>query len=100
MVGVPEQVMLCQFVNYFMRNSLLFLEGDHPLYSLMSRQLYHLTQAFSWSRYHFLTAMREDYILPVGEVDVNEQLYQKILFLLEKEILWVLDSIDGENVKE
>lgn len=43
-----EQVILCQFINYLMKNSVYFLEDGHILYSLMSNNLYHLTNVFKW----------------------------------------------------
>jgi hypothetical protein len=55
---VTEQVVLCQFVNYLIRNSMLFLEDDHPLYSLMSSHLHHLTDVFCWESKHCLREMK------------------------------------------
>ena len=45
---VTDQVILCQFINYLMKNSVSFLEDDHVLYSLMSSNLSHLTDVFGW----------------------------------------------------
>jgi hypothetical protein len=45
---VVDQVTLCQFINYLMKNSVNFLQDDHILYSLMSSNLYHLITAFKW----------------------------------------------------
>ncbi len=40
---VTQQVVLCQFINYLIKNSMIFLDDGHILYSLMSNHLYHLT---------------------------------------------------------
>ena len=45
---IVDQVTLCQFINYLMKNSVNFLQDDHILYSLMSSNLHHLITAFKW----------------------------------------------------
>lgn len=60
---VTEQVILCQFINYLIKNSVLFLEGDNLLYSLMSTSLAHLTGVFKWNDSQCLREMKKDYIL-------------------------------------
>lgn len=62
--GATEQVILCQFINYLLKNSMLFLEDDHVLYSLMSSNLYHLTTLFKWEDNRSLKEIKNDYILP------------------------------------
>lgn len=83
---VTEQVVLCQFVNYLIRNSMLFLEDNHQLYSLMSTHLYHLTEAFRWEDKRCLREMKAQYILPEGSVRVNEWHYHRLLHCLESVI--------------
>ncbi len=60
---ITEQVILCQFINYLIKNSILFLEGDDLLYSFMSNSLYHLTDLFKWNDNKCLKDMKKDYIL-------------------------------------
>ena len=81
-----EQVVICQFVNYLIRNSMLFLDDDHPLYFLMSSHLHHLTHVFRWQDKRCLREMQEKYILPEGKVRVNEWDYRKLLHYLESAI--------------
>jgi predicted small metal-binding protein len=79
---VTEQVILCQFINYLIQNSMLFLDDDHMLYSLMSNNLYHLTEIFKWDENKCLKDMKSEYILPSGNVRITEENYRKILLYL------------------
>ena len=83
---ITEQVILCQFVNYLMKNSVDFLQDDHVLYSLLSSNLYHFTSVFGWQKNACLKGMMDEYILPQSTIAITEQLYNKILKALESEI--------------
>lgn len=76
--GMREQVILCQFINYLMKNSMLFLEDTHVLYSLMSDHLFHLTSLFQWENNSSLRNMKLNYILPDSPPAITHQLYRKI----------------------
>jgi hypothetical protein len=69
-----------------MKNSMHFLEDNHILYSLMSNNLYHLTNIFKWDDNRSLKEMKNEYILPEGNVRVNDHNYRKILTAIESTI--------------
>lgn len=83
---MTEQVILCQYINYLMKNSVHFLEDNHVLYSLMSDNLYHLTSVFEWSSSKCLRSMKAEYVLPDGSPTITDELYRRLLRSLESEI--------------
>lgn len=83
---VTEQVILCQFINYLMKNSMYFLQDHHVLYSLMSDNLYHLTTLFNWESSKCLKGLKNEYVLPDGHPVITDELYRRLLRSLESEI--------------
>lgn len=65
---------------------MVFLDDDHPLYSLMSSHLHHLTHVFRWQDKRCLREMQEQYILPEGKMRTNEWDYRRLLHSLESVI--------------
>ncbi len=55
-----------------MKNSVHFLEDDHILYSLMSDNLYHLTEVFEWQQSKCLREMKTEYVLPSGSPSLTD----------------------------
>jgi uncharacterized Zn-finger protein len=84
---------LCQFINYLARNSMLFLEDDHCLYSFMSEHLHHLTRLFEWDSNKCLKDMKQEYILPEGKVQITDQIYRKLIFSLKETIDKLIGSV-------
>jgi hypothetical protein len=88
---VREQVVLCQFINYLIANSMLFLGDGNCLYSLMSDHLHHLTHLFQWDHNKSLADIKKDYILPEGKVKLTTDHYRRILLEL-KEVIGPLSN--------
>ena len=77
--NVTLQVILCQSINYLIKNSMTFLDADNPLYALMSSNLHHLTTLFNWEESRCLRDLKKEYILPSGNSSINEEGYRRIL---------------------
>ncbi len=90
-------MVLCQFINYLINNSMLFLGDGNRLYSLMSDHLHHLTHLFEWDKNKSLADIKKDYILPEGRVNVNTDHYRRILLELKEVISSLLNPLSSSQ---